>query len=199
LVMFSDPDAMQSLRKTNVNNASTMSSSATFLQKTPTKQSVAFQTTGTGAGTAMDSPKGMNTSMSRNVKGQVVIPTKSPSSRLHSTSSLLHSTSQLSSSMQKIGAQTQNSFTNDATRYMDQTQSRKAAWGPASSGPLAAAMAGASLDPPPRLQPPALQTKTTYGSSAAWLMDFRCVCMCVCMYVCVCVYRCVMSSLCYVM
>lgn len=123
----------------------------------------------------VDSPKGMNTSVSRNVKGQVVVPMKSPA---RSSISGLNSTTQLSSSMKKIGGQSQNSFTNDSSRYMDHTKSRKAAWGPPSSSTatdnLTSTMAASSLEMKSTQKAQTTpQTKTMYGSSSAWLMDFR--------------------------
>lgn len=115
--------------------------------------------------------------MSRNVKGQVTFDTlKSPNKPQSAT---LLSTNQLSNSMKKIGGNSQNSFSNDTTRYMDSTKSRKAAWGPSTTALHAGALDSAthtqssSSSSSPSSSSSLAQTKTLYGSSSAWLMDFR--------------------------
>ena len=122
----------------------------------------------------LDSPKGMSTTMTRNVKGQVTFDTlKSPNKPQSAT---LTSTSQLSNSMKKIGGNSQNSFSNDTTRYMDATKSRKAAWGPTTAASTGALHTGALEEPTAQTQTSSVspaQTKTLFGSSSAWLMDFR--------------------------
>lgn len=133
-----------------------------------------------GKGSAVstdDSPRGMTTSMSRNVKGQVTFETlKSPHKPLLSSS--LASTAHLTESMMRVDRSgTQMSFSNDSTRYMDHTQSRRAACGGERSVRAQLSSAGNTLrhsaEGGGARGTSSLQVKTMYGSSAAWLMDFR--------------------------
>ena len=178
------PDQIQSNRRHDGNNSnfdnSFTSHSSAKMNKSSKFSSSMTTTTPTyrdsASASAVGSPR-MNTSVSRNVKGQVVVPVKSPT---RISSSGLHSTSQLSSSMKKVGsAQNQNSFTNDSTRYMDQTKSRKAAWGPSTTSisynQLSSTLAASSLLESTKKSASASvpQTKTIYGSSSKWLMEFR--------------------------
>jgi hypothetical protein len=178
------PDQIQSNRRHDGNNSnfdiSFNSHSSAKMNKSSKFSSSMTTTTSTyrdsASASAVGSPR-MNTSVSRNVKGQVVVPVKSPT---RISSSGLHSTSQLSSSMKKVGsAQNQNSFTNDSTRYMDQTKSRKAAWGPSTTSisynQLSSTLAASSLLESTKKSASASipQTKTIYGSSSKWLMEFR--------------------------
>jgi hypothetical protein len=166
-----DPDQLKNSRKFAEHAHSSSSSSSSAINKTTSSSS--FHTS---SANLMDSPKGMSTSMSRNVRGQVTFDTlRSPKKPQSST---LSSTHQLSNSMKKIGGNSQNSFCNDTTRYMDQTQSRKAAWGPNSSSAfrMASGIKETSSKSQQQQQAAAagsLQVKTVYGSSSAWLMDFR--------------------------
>ena len=116
--------------------------------------------------TEIGSPKRMDTTLPRNVRGQVTFDTiKSP---LKQTVNLKSST-KLNTSMRKIGGNSQNCFANDSTRYMDSTLSRKAAWtaSPSSEPVKSIVNADVATNVPP--------TKTVFGSSSAWLMDFRSV------------------------
>lgn len=123
---------------------------------------------------AADPLPGMTTSVTRNVRGQVVVPPKSPARGL-SSGLPSHSSGQLSASQMR---QSQSSYSNDSSRYMDPTKSRRAAWGP-STGTSSALVASAGAGPETTARSTStMHTKTMYGSSSAWLMGFRCDTLC---------------------